>query len=275
MKNIESQDNKIIKKVKGLKVKKNRDKEGLFVVEGLRFVKEIPNSWEVLYYIISEKFFKNNIEEVKKIETIITEIYESQHKKIELYLVTDKLFDVVSDTENPQGLMAICKKRDILFEDVISKKDKKSFYIILEDLQDPANIGTIIRTADACNVDGIFLTKGCVDIYNPKVLRGTMGSFFHLPIVEGINIDEVGEYFKKNSISMYATHLRGEIYPYDLNLTESCVFLIGNEGKGLSNESANMCDNLVKIPMLGKAESLNASVATSVILYEVVRQRLI
>ena len=139
---------------------------------------------------------------------------------------------------------------------------------------DPGNLGTVIRTADACGADAVFLSKGSVDLYNPKVLRATMGSLFHVPVFQNIDLHALSEKMQAKQIPLYAAHLKGDRYPYALPLQDACAFLIGNEARGLSEDAAALCDAWVKIPMPGQAESLNASVAAGVLLYEVVRQRL-
>lgn len=144
-------------------------------------------------------------------------------------------------------------------------------YILLENIQDPGNMGTIIRTADAADADGVFLSKGCVDIYNPKAVRSTMGSIFHLPIFTDVDLKEL---VNKINVETVAAHLKGDKTPYDINMKKGIAIMIGNEGNGLSNELSEKADNLVKIPMPGKAESMNAGVAASIMIYEAVRQRM-
>ena len=259
MKRIESRDNKWVKRLNGFKIKKNRDKEGVFVAEGLRFISEVPSDWTVEAYAVSESFAAEND----------ISVYE---KKTEVYCLPDTLFATVCDTENPQGILAICKKLD-WDEEAVFVKDKP-FFILAEELNDPGNLGTVIRTADACGADAIFLSKGSVDMYNPKVLRSTMGSMFHVPVFQNVDLNEISAKLKKYEIPLYAAHLRGDTYPYGLELSEACAFIIGNEARGLSDEAADLCDRWVKIPMPGQAESLNASIAAGVLMYEVVRQRL-
>ena len=259
MKKIESRDNKWVKRLNGLKIKKNRDKEGVFVAEGLRFISEIPSEWTVESYAVSETFANENE----------LSVYE---KKGEVLCLPDALFASVCDTENPQGILAVCKKLNWKEETVFAKE--KPFLILAEELNDPGNLGTVIRTADACGADAVFLSKGSVDLYNPKVLRSTMGSMFHVPVFQNVDLNEISEKMKEKHIPLYAAHLRGDTYPYDLDLAESCAFMIGNEARGLSDDAAELCDRWVKIPMPGQAESLNASIAAGVLMYEVVRQRL-
>ena len=257
-KRIESHQNKVFKRVKGFGLKKNRDREGVFVAEGLRFISEIPANWEVEMFVVSEEFTT---------EKDIT-YYE---KRAETYVLTDELFALLSDTENPQGILAVCKKQKEN-EEALWKKDAP-FFILAEELNDPGNLGTVIRTADAAGADGIFLSKGSVDVYNAKVLRATMGSVFHVPVFQNVSLEEVALKMKEDDISLYAAHLKGDCYPYQLPLEKGCGFLSGNEARGLSDEAASLCNRWVKIPMPGKAESLNASIAAGVLMYEVVRQR--
>lgn len=259
IKYIESQQNKLYKRLMGLKSKKNRDKEDAFIVEGIRFVSEIPKGWEILFCAMSQTFS----------ETWDIATYESMG---DIYLLPDKLFAAACDTEHPQGVLVVCKKQT--HEPGSIWKKEKPFFVLAEELNDPGNLGTIIRTGDACGVDAIFLSGGSVDVYNPKVLRSTMGSIFHVPIFENVNLEEVATQMRKHNISLYAAHLKGDCLPYDLPLGESSAFLIGNEARGLSEQAANLCSRLVKIPMVGQAESLNASIAAGVLMYEVVRQRL-
>ena len=259
MKRIESRDNKWVKRLNGLKIKKNRDKEGVFVAEGLRFISEVPSDWKVEAYVVSESFVQDND----------LTMYE---KKAEVLCMPDALFASVCDTENPQGILAVCKKLDWDMDAVFAKE--KPFLILAEELNDPGNLGTVIRTADACGADAVFLSKGSVDLYNPKVLRSTMGSMFHVPVFLNVDLHELSSKLKEKNIPLYAAHLKGDTYPYSLDLENSCAFIIGNEARGLSDDAADLCDRWVKIPMPGQAESLNASIAAGVLMYEVVRQRL-
>lgn len=193
-------------------------------------------------------------------------------EKAEVLCLTDALFAAVCDTENPQGILTVCKKLDWDADAVLAKKTP--FLLLAEELNDPGNLGTVIRTADACGADAVFLSKGSVDLYNPKVLRATMGSLFHVPVFQNIDLHALSEKMQAKQIPLYAAHLKGDRYPYALPLQDACAFLIGNEARGLSEDAAALCDAWVKIPMPGQAESLNASVAAGVLLYEVVRQRL-
>ena len=250
---IESNQNKIIKEVNSLKAKKERDKTGLFILEGKRLVDEIPNSWEIKYLLKAESYSEDiNFENV--------------------YTVKDSLFEKISETVNPQGILAVCHIKE--FDVTNVDYSNSPFFVVLENVTDPGNMVTLIRTADAAGADGIFLSKGCVDIYNPKVIRATMGSIFHLPIYRNLNLMDLMEDFKNNNVKTLAAHLKGTSTPYKVDMTTACAVIIGNEANGLSDEISEIASDLVKIPMPGKAESMNAGIAGGILIYEAVRQRI-
>lgn len=251
---IDSVHNKIIKEINGLKSKRERDKRGLFILEGERLISEIPNDREIRYIVASKSY---------KGEKRICE---------RIYIVPDSLFEKISDTVNPQGILAVCAVREYNIKEANFNNDP--FFVVLENVMDPGNMGTIIRTADAAGADGIFLSKGCVDIYNTKVIRATMGSFFHLPIYRNTDIIDVVKTLNSKGITTLAAHLKGNKTPYNINMKKGCAVIIGNEAKGLSDELAGEASALVKIPMPGRAESMNAGIAAGILIYEAVRQRL-
>lgn len=258
---IESQSNKAAKLIKSLKISKYRERERLFLAEGVKFVSEIPFSWKVEFFAVSESFKRQNKKEVDRL-----------YKKGQVIFFSDSAFKALCDTENPQGIIAVCRQKKFDINDVL--KLKNGFYVIVEELNDPGNLGTIIRTADAAGAGGVFITKGSVDLYNPKVLRSTMGSIFHLPVISGVEVGDVISEMHNRHIKVFAAHLKGKTSLYSINLKDSFAFVIGNEARGISAETENLTDKLIKIPMIGKAESLNASVAASVVMYEALRQRL-
>ncbi len=241
---IQSESNRIIKEINSLRLKKNREKLGLFIAEGERLVKEAEGH---IAYTLASQGYKGDIEPD--------------------YTADDRLYGKISDTINPQGILAVCRMRASEF----TGEKKNSLYIALENIQDPGNMGTIIRTADAAGADGIFLSKGCVDIYNPKTVRSTMGSLFHIPIYRNTDICKLLENIEAVSI---AAHLKGDKTPYETDMTKGTVIIIGNEANGITDQLAEKADALVKIPMPGKAESMNASVAAAIMIYEAVRQRM-
>lgn len=240
---IQSDKNKIIKEINSLKLRKNRDKLGFFLLEGERLINEAQDS---INYVVASESYKGDIKSD--------------------YVVSDSMFQKISDTVNPQGILAVCNIKKHTF----TNNAQNPLYILLENIQDPGNMGTIIRTADAAGADGIFLSKGCVDIYNPKVVRSTMGSIFHLPIYTDVDLMEL---LSEINVTSIAAHLKGTKTPYDIDMKKGAAIIIGNEGNGISDELSKKADNLVKIPMPGKAESMNAGVAAAIMIYEALRQK--
>lgn len=257
---IESLQNNLIKKLVSLKQKKSRQKYKLFLVEGIRFIDEIPDNWEVEQYIVSESFEKKYLDKIKQLKS-----------KSKVYTVKDSVFKSISDTDTPQGIIATCIQKNFNMSDVICDN---AFLIIADNLQDPGNLGTIIRTADAAGATGVLLSQNTVDLYNPKTLRATMGSIFHIPIIQNIDISETILDLKSNNITVIASSLKATTTPYLVNLKKSVAVIVGNEANGVDENILNKADVLVKLPLVGRAESLNVSVASGILLYEIVRQRL-
>lgn len=255
---ITSMQNTLIKNIVQLQKKKSaRKKQGLFVVEGIRAVNEIPKAVEVMHYITTPEI---KAEDIKNLD---------QHKWI---VVTEEIYKAISETQSPQGAMAVVKVPEHTLEQIQIKKD--GFYLILENLQDPGNLGTIIRSAHAFNVDGVFLTKGTVDLYSPKVVRATMSSLFHVPVIVDYEIAQYLDCLEAAGVVPYATHLSDTAKSiYDTEFEEGVALIIGNEGNGISDEVKAAVKNHIIIPMPGGCESLNASVATSICLYEIMRGR--
>lgn len=241
-----------------IKTKKDRDESGLFTVEGEKFVQEIPHNWHICQYIIAERFAATHD---------ITQ-YESRAK---CDIVRDSVFDKLSDTMSPQGILAVCEQQHHNLNSIISSS---KFFLLGENLNDPGNIGALIRTAAAAGVSGVILTTGSGDIYNPKVLRAAAGAALRLPIITNADLQETLSLLKQNEIPTYAAHPRGNILPYDLDFRSSFCLLIGNESHGISETAANLADALITLPMANNTESLNASIAGSILLYEALRQRL-
>lgn len=255
---ITSSSNQAIKNVIQLQKKnKARKEQGCFIVEGIKLFSEIPRDRLVKTYV-SEEFLR---------EASHTQLIHH----IDYDIVSDKIFKEISDTKTPQGILAVVKQSEYTLEEIL-QTDRPAHIIILEDIQDPGNLGTIIRTGEGAGVTGFILSKGTVDIYNPKVIRSTMGSIYRMPFVYVEDLQEAITKVK-DTCKVYAAHLSGE-YSYDKgDYTKSTAFLIGNEANGLTDNSSNMTDHYIKIPMEGQVESLNAAIATSILMYEVCRQR--
>ena len=256
---ITSRQNSFVKKLIALDNKKYRDEYGEFIIEGENFV--FLSKEDISFYCFSETYY--NQERWKK--------YISADNNI--IVITDELFEKIADTVNPQGVLAVAKKRNINLSSLLNNKENP-FFVVAENLNDPGNLGTVIRTADASGADGVILLKGCVDVYNKKVVRAAAGSISNIPIVTEASGLETLNLLKKNNILLLSTHLKGNVYPYYIDLTKGCAIIIGNEATGLSESLTKETDFLVKLPMKGNAESLNVSVATGILLYEVLRQRL-
>lgn len=257
-----SLQNSYIKKIMSLRTSKGRKKTGLFILEGIKSIKEIDDQWKVESILYTEGYLLKNQDVIKDLE-----------KKYNMLLVHDKVFDQLSDTTTPQGIMAVVEQRNVDMNEILNKDN--TFLVLIDSLQDPGNVGTIIRTADAAGAHGILLSTNSVDIYNPKIVRAAMGSLFHLPVVTKCDMEKVIPSLRQKNIKVYAAHLEGARYPYEEDMTKGTAILIGNEGSGLSDNIAKLADTYIKLPMLGKAESLNAAVAASILTYEVVRQRMV
>ena len=255
---ITSINNKQIKNIIQLNKKSKARKENdLFVVEGLKMFLEAPREYIMQVYV-SETFI--NKEDNKALLGNIN--YE---------VLEDQVFLAASDTKTPQGIMCIMKQFHYRPMDIINQD--KPHIIILEDLQDPGNLGTIMRAGEGAGISGVILSSNSVDIYNPKTIRSTMGSIYRVPFVYVDDLINILEVLKKNNIFTYAAHLKQSKDYVKLDYIRPTAFMIGNEGKGLSDEISARADAFIKIPMLGKVESLNAAVASSILMYEVFRQR--
>ena len=186
--------------------------------------------------------------------------------------VSDSVFSAMSDTKTPQGILALVKKREYTLEEMLAG-GQTPFLMLLENLQDPGNLGTIVRAGEGAGITGVIMSRDTVDIYNPKVIRSTMGSLFRIPFLYAENLGETVRFLKKNHVKILAAHLEGAVVYDEEDCTGALGFLIGNEGNGLSEEIGALADARIKIPMAGQVESLNAAVAASVLMFETARQR--
>lgn len=257
---ISSTSNQQIKNIQNLMKKaKERKKQNVFIVEGPKLCFEAPHKLLKAVYV-SESFYKENryAKELNSVEAV-TEV------------VSDQVFKTISDTQTPQGIMAIVQMPEYKLEDVINKE--QPHILILESIQDPGNLGTMIRTGEGAGISGIIMNKTTVDIFNPKTVRATMGSLYRVPFFIAEDLTEAIAKLKENGIRLYAAHLKGKMSYDKPDYTKPCGFLIGNEGNGLSDEIADLADNYIKIPMAGKVESLNAAISATLLMYECSRQR--
>lgn len=249
---ITSKSNDLIKYIKGLHLKKNRDENGEFIVEGPKMVKEvIASDLKINKVIICEELFNEPIDV----------------KNNDVEFVTSNVFEHISDTKTPQGIMAIVSKRtneDIKYSDTM---------FALDNVQDPGNLGTIIRTLDCAGINTLLLSNGCADEYNPKVIRSTMGAIFRVNVFSNLNLKEELEKLKEEGYNIVVTSLEGATNMFEHKFEGKNIVVIGNESNGVSKEVQDLANVRIKIPMAGQTESLNAGVAASLVAYEIYRSR--
>lgn len=265
---ITSSSNAQIKKVQQiLKKAKVRREEGVFAVEGVKMFREAPKTRIEKVYL-SESFSAK--EECREI-LVQKGLEGAGEQKVEI--VEDRVFKSLSDTVTPQGVLCLIQMQAWGLEELLESMENP-LLMILEDLQDPGNLGTIIRTGEGAGVTGVILSKTSVDVYNPKVIRSTMGSIYRIPVlyVDSI-VKEVLSMLKARDIRTYAAHLKGKDTYDRENYEKGTAFFIGNEGNGLTDELTAQADTLIRIPMEGSVESLNAAMASGILMYEASRQR--
>ena len=259
---ISSKDNEIVKNIKKLKEKKYRDLENKFIVEGIKLVEEaIQENADIKQIVVCD----DDVQEGN-----LSKEYMYKIAKYDCIYVTAKVFQVLSDVKTPQGILAVIEKKNTntaldFSQDII---------IALDDIQDPGNLGTILRTVDSAGLHQIILSKNSADAFNPKVVRSTMGAIFRVNIIIAENLEEMLKQAQKNKFEIMVTSLDTPNSIYDIKYKNK-VIVIGNEANGVSKPIQDMADKKVKIPMLGKTESLNASVAASIMIYEYVRGKIV
>ena len=249
-----------------LKKSKERRSSKTFVVEGPRMVVEAPlENLKAVY--VAENF--ENKEENKAILSVLKDKCTQANAVYEV--VADNVFKSVSDTQTPQGIMAVVAMPEYGLEQLLD--GEKTHLLILESIQDPGNLGTMVRTGEGAGVTGIIKNKTTVDLFNPKTIRSTMGSIYRVPFYVTEDLPALMKQLQEKGISLYAAHLKGEHSYDEEDYKKACGFLIGNEGNGLSNEIADLADTYIKIPMEGQVESLNAAISATLLMYEANRQR--
>lgn len=263
---ISSSSNAQIKHVNALlKKRKEREQSGTFVAEGIRLFSEIPVERLAQVFVMESLLKKPDIAKLLRMDEI-------DYDQIPLRVVKDSVFNAMCDTQSPQGVLAIVRRRDWNLEEILSLSENPLF-IMAENLQDPGNLGTVLRTGEGAGVTALIMSKGTVDIYSPKVTRSTMGSLFRVPFLYVEDMAETISILAKRNIMVYAAHLEGSV-PYDEpDYTTGCGLLIGNEGNGLTEGTASACKKRIRIPMEGQLESLNAAISAGILMYEAKRQR--
>ena len=276
---ISSGSNPRIRKLVELQKKaKLRRETGLFVIEGSRLCADTPAQYIKEVYM-TEKRIRNASEKEKRLM--------QEHP---VTLVTEEAMAKAADTTTPQGILCVAKMPVYSRESLLGKTageaqeaDKADgrgsacggapLLLVLEDIQDPGNLGTIFRTAEAAGATGILMSRGTVDLFHPKVVRATMSAIFRMPFYISNDLCAEISALRENGIRSYAAHLGGKRAYDELPLTQGCAFLIGNEGNGLSAELTAKADEKIIIPMAGGAESLNAAMAAGILVFEAARQR--
>lgn len=254
MREIRSKDNKIFKECQKLSQKKYRDKEGMYLIEGENLIAEVPE--RDLVYV----FFREGQER---------EIFDLQNQ----YVVAGQLFDKLAQTETSQGILAVVRKPELTVDDLAKHIRRDDNVVVMDRLQDPGNIGTIIRTAEGAGYKAVITVKGTGDVFSPKTIRAAAGSVFRMPIVQVEDNQTLRALTDRLDKKLVVTGFHTDKYYYDTDLSKGVALVIGNEGNGVSEELMEMADVTVKIPMDGHLESLNASVAAGILMYETKRKR--
>lgn len=258
---ITSKDNETVKNIKKLKDKKYRDIEGAFLIEGIKLLEEAINeNADIRTIVICDECVKEGVIDKKLMYEIA---------KYDCIYVSEKIFNTITDVTNPQGILAVVNKKNIVKE----LDYNQELILILDGIQDPGNLGTILRTVDSVNLKQIVISNNSGDVYNPKVVRSTMGAIFRIDVIESDNLEDTIKEIKKHHFKVYSTDLKTTDSIYNVDYNKVAV-VIGNEANGVSENVLNISDKRIKIPMTGKTESLNASVATGVILYEYLRRKI-
>lgn len=256
---IQSSSNKIIKYVKSLHMKKYRDEYGKYIIEGEKLLEEAMNYEAGIAMVLISKSFACSEKYVKLEEVLLG-------TNIPIYYAEDKVFKEAGETETPQGIIAVVEKKEFDLDSIISKDEV--CVVLLSEVRDPGNAGTIIRTADACGLDAVLLSKGSVDLYNGKTIRSTMGSLFHIPVIQNLDTEEVISRLRHNRVMTIGADPHSSTNCIDLPYYNKSAIIVGNESQGISSGISNILDKNVKIPMPGRAESLNAGIAASILMYE-------
>jgi TrmH family RNA methyltransferase len=262
---VTSQHNPLVKTVAALRQKKYRDELGLFTVEGVRLTEEIVAAgWPV------ESCLYTETAAAEARAAAILDLLKA--RKCRLVQVSDAVFDKITDTQEPQGIMLVAPKRQAALADILARPGAP-LIVVLDGIQDPGNAGTIIRTADAAGCSGVIALKGCADLYAGKTVRATMGSLFHLPVVDGATPDNLRKTLAAAGIPLIATDLTGATVYSAARLSGPAAVVFGNEAQGVSGELLAAATERIIVPIYGKAESLNVATAAAIILYEAARQR--
>lgn len=252
---IKSRDNERFKLARLLLKSKCRNKEKKYIAEGLRTIELALEYGAKIEYVLIDSQFSKNIETIKRLE-----------ENTKIFILENNLFKQITTTENSQGIVAIIEKNEIRIDDFNSEKHKR--IVVLDRIQDPGNLGTIIRTADALGYNLVMITKGCVDLYNPKVVRSAMGSMFYMDIV-CCEQEKALEILRDNNVQIISSYLETKNNFEDMKYASKTAIVLGNEANGINEFWIKNSDLLVKIPMFGKAESLNVAISAALLMNKI------
>lgn len=266
---ISSTDNNIIKEAAKLATKKHRDLQACYIVEGPNVIREAMAQkikLQHLFFVESTALPSSRLAELDGLKRQVDQI------RVKAYEVSAEAFSKIVQTDTSQGVLAIAEKK--VFTEKEFFRNKEGNVLVLDRVQDPGNVGTLLRTAEAAGLSGALLLKGCGDVYAPKTVRAAAGTLFRLPLLFAENPAEAITLLHKYNKTIYVAAAQAETYYFDCPLRENAAIVIGNEGNGAAEEWIQKADRLIKIPMEGQAESLNAALAGGIIMYEVRRQRM-
>lgn len=269
MEALKSLQNPLIKYILKLNKRRFREQEGKFAIEGIRMVEEAINStWTVENIIYTANLLKST-----RGDDLIA---AASMKSVKTVLVDEKLLGNMTSTETPQGVMALCKIRKYDLEDICGLQQAGRFengalLVVVDGVGDPGNLGTIIRSSDAFGASGVILTKGTVDLYNSKTLRATMGSIFHLPVVDDIKPDDLMALIARGGFNLLVGVPEGGLPIHRQLFKDFSALVVGSEAAGPSKQILSLPHKKITIPMRGGADSLNAGVAASIMIYEIMK----
>ena len=246
-----------------------RKEDGVFIIEGMKMLREAP-VLQVAEAYVTERFLDGADEGDKE----ILWRYGAE-------TVSEEVMKKMASTQTPQGVLALIRQYDYTYEEVILGYNAETdadgstapLILVLENIQDPGNLGTMFRSGEGAGVTGVILGKGTADIYNPKVIRSTMGSIFRMPFIYVENVAQTVHDLNERGIKTYAAHLKGKKNYDEFDYTLPTAFIIGNEGRGLTDETADAAGEYVLIPMKGEVESMNAATSSAILTFEASRQR--
>ena len=232
---------------------KARNEQETFIVEGRKMFGEVPREW------------------LKKVYVTEQAAEETDLSGVDYEVVADAVFKSISDTQTPQGILSLVRMPHYELSDLLAGENTN--LLVLESIQDPGNLGTMLRTGEGAGITGVVMNRNTVDLFNPKTIRSTMGSIYRVPYYIADDLAETIGELKRQKVGIYAAHLKGQMHYDEPSYCKGTAFLIGNEGNGLSDEIAGLADTCVRIPMEGSVESLNAAVSAALLMYETNRQR--